>query len=70
MGIGFFLEEYIKYLKSVFPTESKHALDLDSLRKTKITFWTFCDNDRLVGCGDLKEIYPTFVEIKSMRTSI
>ena len=46
-----------------------HALDLDSLRKPAITFWTAWSGDELVGCGALKELDRHHGEIKSMRTA-
>ncbi|RPI53395.1 MAG: N-acetyltransferase [Acidobacteria bacterium] len=56
-------------MKSVSPPESKHALDLEGLRKPDITFWTVWENHQLVGCGAIKELDATHGEIKSMRTS-
>jgi len=35
-----FLNEHIEEMKSISPPESKHALDLESLRKPDITFWS------------------------------
>lgn len=67
--IAEFLEEHIREMKSVSPPESKHALDLEGLRKPEITFWTVWDDDRLIGCGAIKELDTTHAEIKSMRTS-
>jgi putative acetyltransferase len=57
-------------MKSVSPPESKHALDLEGLRKPEITFWTIWDNDGLIGCGAMKELDKNHAEIKSMRTAI
>ncbi len=34
------LEQHISDMKAVSPPESKHALDLEGLRKPEITFWT------------------------------
>ena len=52
------------------PPESVHALDLDSLKKPDVTFWSIWSEDgRLVGCGALKELDETHGEIKSMRTA-
>ncbi|MGF1538006.1 MAG: GNAT family N-acetyltransferase [Elainellaceae cyanobacterium] len=65
--IAEFLEEHIREMKSVSPPESKHALDLEGLRKPEITFWTVWDNDRLIGCGAMKELDTGHAEIKSMR---
>ena len=67
--IASFLEEHIRDMKAVSPPESKHALDLEGLRKPDITFWTVWDDDRLVGCGAIKELDRGHAEIKSMRTS-
>jgi putative acetyltransferase len=68
--IAEFLEEHIREMKSVSPPESKHALDLEGLRKPEITFWTVWDNSRLIGCGAIKELDANHAEIKSMRTAI
>ncbi len=67
--IAAFLAEHISDMRSVSPPESKHALDLDGLRKPDITFWTVWDNGMLVGCGAIKELDARHGEIKSMRTS-
>jgi putative acetyltransferase len=67
--IAEFLAEHIREMKSVSPPESKHALDLEGLRKPEITFWTVWDDDRLIGCGAMKELDPDLAEIKSMRTT-
>jgi putative acetyltransferase len=67
--IARFLEEHIEEMKSVSPPESKHALDVESLKDPDITFWTVWDNRELVGCGALKRLDSAHAEIKSMRTS-
>jgi putative acetyltransferase len=67
--IAALLEEHITDMKSISPPESKHALDLNGLRKPEITFWTLWEGDQLAGCGALKELDKTHGEIKSMRTS-
>jgi putative acetyltransferase len=67
--IAEFLEEHIREMKSVSPPESKHALDLEGLRKPEITFWTVWDDDLLIGCGAIKELDAECGEIKSMRTT-
>ena len=68
--IAEFLEEHIREMKSVSPPESKHALDLEGLRKPEITLWTVWDDDRLIGCGAMKELDTDHAEIKSMRTTV
>ncbi|MCU0569555.1 MAG: GNAT family N-acetyltransferase [Oculatellaceae cyanobacterium Prado106] len=67
--IAAFLEQHIQDMKAVSPPESKHALDLEGLRKPEITFWTVWQGNSLVGCGALKELDATHAEIKSMRTA-
>lgn len=66
--IANFLKEHIQEMKAVSPPESKHALDLERLRKPEITFWTVWDSDCIIGCGAIKELNVEHVEIKSMRT--
>lgn len=63
-----FLEEHVQQMRSLTPPESKHALDLDGLRKPGTTFWSALDGEVLVGCGALKTLDPLHAELKSMRT--
>ena len=67
--IARFLDEHIRQMRSITPLESKHALDLDSLRRPEITFWSVLDGDSVVGCGAIKRLDPDHAELKSMRTS-
>ncbi|MEX1033707.1 MAG: GNAT family N-acetyltransferase [Cellvibrionaceae bacterium] len=67
--IAAFLGEHLKDMRAVSPPESKHALDLEGLKKPEITFWTVWVEDKLVGCGALKALDAAHAEIKSMRTS-
>ena len=64
-----FLNEHIDDMKSVSPPESKHALDLEGLRESSVTFWSVWEDDALVGCGAIKELDESHAEIKSMRVS-
>ncbi|GAA1009926.1 N-acetyltransferase [Acrocarpospora pleiomorpha] len=66
--IAEFLNEHIQEMRSITPLESKHALDLDGLRKPEITFWSVMDGDTLVGCGAIKRLDTDHAEVKSMRT--
>lgn len=68
-AIAAFLGEHLEDMRSVSPPESKHALDLDGLRRPEITFWIVWDGDRIAGCGAIKELDPLHGELKSMRTS-
>ena len=63
------LEDHLREMHEHSPPESVHALDLDTLRKPEITFWSIWSGEVLVGCGALKELSPKHAEIKSMRTS-
>jgi putative acetyltransferase len=67
--IAAFLEEHIADMRSMSPPESKHALDLDGLRKPEITFWTAWHDGRLVGCCAVKQLDPAHGEMKSMRVA-
>jgi putative acetyltransferase len=67
--IAAFLDEHIEEMKSVSPPESKHALDIEGLRKPDITFWAAWQDERIVACGALKELSSTHAEVKSMRVS-
>jgi putative acetyltransferase len=67
--IAGFLSEHIDDMRAVSPPESKHALDLDGLRRPDITFWTAWDGRQLVGCCALRQLDPTHGEVKSMRVA-
>lgn len=67
--IAAFLDEHVQEMRSLTPLESKHALDLDGLRKPEVTFWSVLDGDTIVGCGALQALDPTHAELKSMRTT-
>ncbi|MEW2619057.1 GNAT family N-acetyltransferase [Streptomyces sp. NPDC048106] len=67
--IAGFLAEHVQQMRSITPVESKHALDLDELRKPEITFWSVMDGDSLVGCGAIKRLDAGHAELKSMRTA-
>jgi putative acetyltransferase len=56
-------------MRAISPPESKHALDLEGLRKPDITFWTLWMGGKLAGCCALKELDSRHGEIKSMRTA-
>lgn len=67
--IAVFLQEHLDDMRATSPPESKHALDLDSLRQSDVKFWTVWEAKRLVGCGALKHLSSQQCEIKSMRVS-
>lgn len=63
------LAEHLEAAARVSPRKSRHALDLDGLRKPEITFWTIWEGQELAGCGALRELDAGHGEIKSMRTA-
>lgn len=63
------LREHLDSMREHTPPESVHALDLEELRSSDITFWTAWQGDELLGCGALKELDAQHGEIKSMRTA-
>jgi putative acetyltransferase len=67
--IARFLDEHVREMLSTTPPESKHALDLDGLRRPEITFWSVMDGGALVGCGAIKRLDTGHAEVKSMRTA-
>ncbi len=64
-----FLDEHVQEMRSITPLESKHALDLDSLRSPEVTFWSVMDGGTLVGCGAIKMLDAGHAELKSMRAA-
>jgi len=62
------LEEHLRSMHELSPPESVHALDVRSLKRPDISFWTVRDGNTLLGCGALKELDPEHGEVKSMRT--
>jgi putative acetyltransferase len=68
-AIAAFLDEHVQEMRSITPLESKHALDLDGLRKPGITFWSVLDGGTPVGCGALSRLDSGHAELKSMRTA-
>ncbi len=67
--IAEFLAEHVRQMRTITPLESKHALDLDALRRPEITFWSVVDGEDVVGCGALKRLDAGHAELKSMRTA-
>ncbi|MEW1749703.1 GNAT family N-acetyltransferase [Streptomyces angustmyceticus] len=67
--IAEFLDEHVQEMRSLTPPESKHALDLDALRRPEVTFWSVMDGDALVGCGAIKRLDTVHAELKSMRAA-
>jgi putative acetyltransferase len=49
------------------PPESVHAMPIERLRASDVTFYTAWDGEALAACGALKQLDPHHGEIKSMR---
>jgi putative acetyltransferase len=63
------LREHLDALAPTAPAESRHALNLDGLRRPDVTFWCIWDGPVLAGFGALRQLDPAHGEIKSMRTA-
>jgi putative acetyltransferase len=62
------LEEHLRNMHELTPPDQVFAFDAGKLRAPDVTVWTAWEDDRLLGCGALKELSPAQGEIKSMRT--
>ena len=67
--IAALLTEHLRCLAEISPPESRHALNLDELRRPDVTFWSAWQGRELVGCGALKQLDAGHGEVKSMRTA-
>ena len=63
------LNKHFVELRSVSPTSSTHVLDVAGLKDQTIKFWSFWDNNDLIGCGALKFLDKNHGEFKSIRVS-
>ncbi|GAB3679688.1 GNAT family N-acetyltransferase [Saccharopolyspora tripterygii] len=63
-----FLNGHLSEMRAISPPGSTHALELNSLRRPGVTFWSAREDDTVLGCGAIKEIDLEHAEIKSMRT--
>lgn len=63
------LEEHIADMYATTPAESVHTLDLASLLRPDISFWSIWEKNIALGCVALKEHAKDWAEIKSMRTA-
>ncbi|HEV7171949.1 GNAT family N-acetyltransferase [Pedococcus sp.] len=63
------LDEHLEDMHRFSPAESVHALDLDRLRASGLTFWSLWDGDEVLGCAALRELTTSHGELKSMRTA-
>lgn len=63
------IKEHLIDMASDTPPESMHALDLDGLKQSGVTFWSAWDGEELMGCGAMKDLGDGHGELKSMRTA-
>jgi putative acetyltransferase len=63
------IAEHLREMRGLSPACSVHALDLDGLTRSDVTFWTAWRDGELLGCGALKQLTVAHGEIKSMRTA-
>jgi putative acetyltransferase len=63
-----FLQEHLDDLAPTAPPQSRHALDLASLRRPEVRMWVVEDADEIVATGALAALEPGHEELKSMRT--
>lgn len=67
--IAALLAEHLQDMAETAPPESRHALDLDGLRRPEVTVWSAWQGTEMIGCGALKELDAEHAEVKSMRTA-
>ena len=63
------LNKHFVELRSVSPAGSTHVLDIDGLKDQTIKFWSFWNDNELIGCGALKFLDKNHGEFKSIRVS-
>lgn len=63
-----FLREHLADMEPTAPPESRHALDLDGLRRPTVRMWVAVDGDAIVGTVALASLDAHHEELKSMRT--
>lgn len=65
--IAALLELHLTEMHEWSPPESVHAMPIERLRASDVTFWSAWEGDRLAACGALKHLDDRHGEIKSMR---
>ncbi|MCK6265058.1 GNAT family N-acetyltransferase [Vibrio sp. ZSDE26] len=68
-GVLRLLEEHLADMYATSPPESVHALDVEALKSSEITFFSAWNGERLMGCVAIKQLDSKHVELKSMRTA-
>ena len=65
--VNHLLTKHFIKLRSVSPDDSCHVLDIKGLKDSSIKFWSFWDNNQLIGCAALKFLDDEHGEFKSIR---
>ena len=65
--VNHLLTKHFIELRSVSPDDSCHVLDIKGLKDSSIKFWSFWDNNQLIGCAALKFLNDEHGEFKSIR---
>ena len=63
------LTKHFIELRSVSPEGSTHVLDIPGLKDPNIKFWSFWENDKLIGFGAIKLLNKNHGEFKSIRVA-
>ena len=61
------LTKHFIELRAASPEGSAHVLDIPGLKVSSIKFWSFWENNNLMGCGALKFLNNYHGEFKSIR---
>jgi len=61
------LTKHFIELRAASPEGSAHVLDIPGLKVSSIKFWSFWENNNLMGCGALKFLDKHHGEFKSIR---
>ena len=62
------LQEHMQDMLATSPPESVHALNVEALKNSEITFFSSREDNQLLGCVAIKELSANHAELKSMRT--
>lgn len=63
------IARHLEGMRASSPAESVHALEIDKLRSTDISFWSVWTGGEIAGCGALKRLDARRGELKSMRVA-
>ncbi len=64
------LEQHLTFARGITPPDDLHALDLDGLLDSTITFFSLRVDGELLGVGAIKQLDPEHAELKSMHTAL